>query len=301
MNTLSLPRSAADLLPHRTPMLLLDEVTDYSDGVVRAGVAIRADNAFVRAGGRLEPVTLIETLAQAAAALRGCEAEVTGDGAGKIGFLVGLKGLRISAPARVGDFFSIEVRRIAAFGQAYVMEGRVSRGDDCLAAGTLNVWEESESESLKGAGPARVSKRAADQVFAHIPNQECVSPMHRAVCACALSCNVNDEKNEAVGEFCFDESFAGFGGHFPGYAILPGIVMLKITLLLCECITGHDAELVGVARAKFAGQVRPGQRIRARVQVNSVKEGWRIAAVIVDSKTDALVLKLDSTARRAED
>jgi len=282
-------------------MLLLDEVTDYSDGVVRTGVAIRADHAFARASGRLEPVALIEILAQAAAALRGCEAEVKGDGVRPIGFLVGLKRLRISAPARVGDFLSIEVRRIAALGQASVMEGCVLRGDDCLAAGTLNVWEESESESLKGTGPARVSKRPLEQVFAHVPNQECVSPMHRAVRACVLSYNVNDDKNEAVGEFCFDESFAGFEGHFPGYAILPGIVMLKISLLLCECVTGHGAELVGVERAKFAGQVRPGQCIRARVQVNSVEEGWRIAAVIVDSKTNALILKLDSTARRAED
>lgn len=277
-------------------MLLLDTITDYRTDMVRTGTVITSDHPFASAGGQLESTALIETLAQAGAALRGCEAVVNGREKQRIGYLTGLRRLEIGRPAWVGDSLTTEVRQVTVLGQAAVMEGRVLRGDDCLAVGTLNVWEEI------GPGSSDESNRAqrpANPAITGLPHPKRASPMHRAVCACGLPLETNRERSEATGEFCFEESFAGFQGHFPTFAILPGIIMLKISLLLCDGLVGHTTELVSVERAKFKSQVWPGQYIRARVHVDPMGDGWRVTAGIVESETGALIHKLNATVERA--
>jgi hypothetical protein len=196
----------------------------------------------------------------------------------------------------------------SVLGQATVMEGRVLRGDDCLAAGTLNVWEEVATGSSSERTPSKSPQDASNPIVTRPMSDrlsgrsglEHVSPMHRSVWDCASPWEPGPDRNEAAGEFCFDESFIGFRGHFPGFAVLPGVVMLNAVLLLCEGLIDHAAELVDVERAKFAGLVRPGQRIRARVRVDPVADKWRVEAGIVEPETDALILKLGATTEKVE-
>ncbi|UCE58704.1 MAG: hypothetical protein JSU63_14825 [Phycisphaerales bacterium] len=300
MNALLLPQQADGLLPHRAPMLLLDEVVDYREGTVRANVMIGPDHLFADGDGELDPVALVEILAQAAAVLRGCRAKVEEDDEQRIGFLAGLKRMKISSTARVGDHLSAEVRQSAAIGQAVVMEGRLSRGGDCLAEGTLNVWEELTGGMANGARRAALLGGPSGPTFIQPRALEGASPIYRAVSAGARQGGLSVEQNEVIGEFCFDESFAGFQGHFPGFPILPGIVMLEIVLLLSEHLTCHPMKLAEVERAKFAGQVRPGESIHARVHLTPFEKDWRIGASIINPASDTLILKLNATARQVD-
>jgi 3-hydroxymyristoyl/3-hydroxydecanoyl-(acyl carrier protein) dehydratase len=54
---------------------------------------------------------------------------------------------------------------------------------------------------------------------------------------------------------------AAFAGHFPGYPILPGVVLLDAVLHGLERACGLDLTACRLASAKFLAIVRPGETL----------------------------------------
>jgi len=61
--------------------------------------------------------------------------------------------------------------------------------------------------------------------------------------------------------FCFNESFIGFAGHFPGYPILPGVLQNLLGQVVAEQVIGHQLQFKAINRAKFSRQLRPDDQI----------------------------------------
>src|SRR5690348_12495458 len=85
----------------------------------------------------------------------------------------------------------------------------------------------------------------------------------------------------AIKNVTFNEPF--FQGHFPGYPIMPGVLIVEAiaqaggALLLTE-IPDRDQKLMlftGIERAKFRKPVTPGDQLRVEVDVLA----WRSTAV----------------------
>ncbi|HBA86369.1 MAG TPA: 3-hydroxyacyl-ACP dehydratase [Verrucomicrobia bacterium] len=122
-------------------MLAIEEVLAYSptSGAVR--LTVPAEAWFVRADGSWDPISGIEMMAQAAAAHERLTRPHPGSGPVK-GLLVGVRKYTVKGRARVGDVLAIHAIRTADFGNFAIMEGRILRGEECLAEAELKFWHE---------------------------------------------------------------------------------------------------------------------------------------------------------------
>jgi 3-hydroxyacyl-[acyl-carrier-protein] dehydratase len=85
------------------------------------------------------------------------------------------------------------------------------------------------------------------------------------------------ERIVAIKNVTINEPF--FAGHFPGLAIMPGVLIVEAiaqaggALLLTEVEDRNDKVMVftGIERAKFRRPVSPGDQLRLEVEV----KGWR--------------------------
>jgi len=62
-------------------------------------------------------------------------------------------------------------------------------------------------------------------------------------------------------DLTFDGDAAYFSGHFPGFAVLPGVILLGTAHRLAEAFAGRARTLRAVKRMKFAHVLRPGETV----------------------------------------
>jgi 3-hydroxyacyl-[acyl-carrier-protein] dehydratase len=81
----------------------------------------------------------------------------------------------------------------------------------------------------------------------------------------------------AIKNVTFNEPF--FQGHFPGYPIMPGVLVVEAMaqaggIIMMHEIPDRDSKLVvftGIEKAKFRRPVTPGDQLRIEVEVLSIK------------------------------
>lgn len=73
-------------------------------------------------------------------------------------------------------------------------------------------------------------------------------------------------------ELVFDADAAYFQGHFPGFAVLPGVVQLGLAHHYAERLLGRGLPLASVRKMKFTGVVVPGTRVRLTLTRKSESE-----------------------------
>jgi len=134
-----LPMAAEELIPHRTPMRLVDTLVSVDDGCAVAETVLPRTSLMADGEGTIDEVAFMELIAQGYAAFKGYMDRSTGRPPGE-GFLVGVRNLEITGRAYAGDRLLTSIRTVAVIGGFAVVEGSVARGDEILASGTLKLW-----------------------------------------------------------------------------------------------------------------------------------------------------------------
>lgn len=128
----------AELVPHEPPMLLVDELVEWSPERARVRACVRAGNPFVE-GGRAPALVLLEIMAQAVAAAGGMREHLRGSKPSR-GFLLGTRELELAVDElALGDELELEVERLHDDGKLVRYACSARRGGDTLARAELNV------------------------------------------------------------------------------------------------------------------------------------------------------------------
>jgi len=130
---------AEPLIPHRTPMRLVDTLLSVHEGSGVTESVLPRTSMMADGEGRLDEVTFLELIAQSYAAFKGYMDLLEGKPAGA-GFLVGVRHMEFTGRAYAGDRLRTSIRTVTSFGGFAVVEGTVTRGDETIASGSIKLW-----------------------------------------------------------------------------------------------------------------------------------------------------------------
>jgi 3-hydroxyacyl-[acyl-carrier-protein] dehydratase len=87
-----------------------------------------------------------------------------------------------------------------------------------------------------------------------------------------------DSGNSAVGELDVRESAFWVPGHFPGYAVMPGVLIVEalaqcgaVALLSLPANRGKLAFFAGIDKVRFKRQVLPGETLRLECSIAKMR------------------------------
>lgn len=281
MRRLQLPIPLTELVPHRPPMLWLNELVEYSDDRGRAVGTMQPDHFFADGRGVLHPSASIELIAQAAAAHEGCRRRMSGQAIGG-GFLVGVRNFTLRRAPSCGEEVVVAAERRWAVGPMHMTRGSVWASGDLLAEGELTFFlsEDLAPPELRGAaGKEGPGGQGASGGPLPVTSLEALAQ--------ALQPSAQDADLATIR---FDASFPAFRGHFPGFPVLPAVVAVLTSAELVRLRT-RGAVLGNVRRAKFSRAIMPGATVTVECQADETPEAsdWQVR-LLVDDGVAALIL-----------
>lgn len=124
------------LIPQEKPMIMVDTLLEHDDERSLTGFEVKRDNLFVEEGNFIE-AGLLENMAQSAALRTGWigkeKAEEAGEYQPPVGVIGAVKNFVLHQMPKAGDHLQTEIKLIASFGSATVVEANV-RSDNTLCA-----------------------------------------------------------------------------------------------------------------------------------------------------------------------
>ena len=131
--------AASLLIPHRTPMRLVDTLLSIHEGSGVTESVLPRTSMMADGEGRLDEVAFLELIAQSYAAFKGYMDLLEGKPACE-GFLVGVRHMEFTGRAHAGDRLRTSIRTVTSFGGFAIVEGSVTRGDETIASGSNKLW-----------------------------------------------------------------------------------------------------------------------------------------------------------------
>ncbi|MET0341703.1 MAG: hypothetical protein ABW252_11930 [Polyangiales bacterium] len=128
-----------ELLPHRPPMLWIDEVVAHDEDRIRCRLTVREDHVFVD-DGKVEALVAVEWVAQAVGALVGL-LDRSQQLMPRPGYLIAVPEAELHVDAfAVGETLDVAVRRAWGDDSLGSFEGEVLRSDVVAVRAKLSVY-----------------------------------------------------------------------------------------------------------------------------------------------------------------
>jgi radical SAM protein with 4Fe4S-binding SPASM domain len=141
-----LPFPAADIIPQKSPMRVVDAVVSTGERSGELSVRVSEEMPFSRDDGTLDEIAYFEMMAQSIAALDGFK-KLGASESWAGGYLVGAHKLEILGTARVGDGLSVFIQKSGRFGKFGIVRATVLRNSTVLARGEIRVWHDEASSA----------------------------------------------------------------------------------------------------------------------------------------------------------
>lgn len=139
-----------ELLPHRPPMVLVDEVLDWRRGAARCRVTIGPTSPLVHEG-RVRAAAALEYMAQCVGVCTALDARAAGEPT-RTGYLVGVRSMELEVGHfAVGDDLVVDAVEEHKGQELGVYRCTVARGGEAVASATLSVYNTD--------GPGRCGER----------------------------------------------------------------------------------------------------------------------------------------------
>jgi radical SAM protein with 4Fe4S-binding SPASM domain len=139
-----LPLKASRLVPHKPPMLIVDELTKVGERESVSELEISKDSILIEEGDKICDVFYLEMIAQSVAAFNGFKNMGNG-GASIEGYLLGIKNLEILGDASTGDKLRVCTYEVAKFDEFGIIKGEIFKGKEMLARGEIKVWHNNKA------------------------------------------------------------------------------------------------------------------------------------------------------------
>lgn len=124
-------------IPQKPPMVMVDRLIEVDGKTTVTAFLIRGDNVFCENGKFREP-GLIENMAQTAAA--GVGSKPGHDGNAPLGFIGGIRGLKINQFPNVGDEINTRVTILHEVFDATIVQGEVFIDNVQIASCELKIF-----------------------------------------------------------------------------------------------------------------------------------------------------------------
>ena len=135
-----LPMPPDGLVPQEPPMRVIDRLLSVGERKASVEAVVDESCIFLDEAGNLDPVALVEMLAQTAALFNGFRTRhLEPDSAG---FLLGVKKFKVYEPVRVNDRLQINASKDMGFGAFSMVNGIVERDGVRVAEGQIKIYHE---------------------------------------------------------------------------------------------------------------------------------------------------------------
>ena len=130
----------AELVPHRPPMILIDEILDIGERSLSARVALSEGSPFVE-DGKLPALVTIEYMAQSVAAFAGALRRAAGKPV-RLGFLIACREMELEVDSLfVGDELEVTVNQVWTDEQLGKFDCLVTRRGEKISRASLSVYQ----------------------------------------------------------------------------------------------------------------------------------------------------------------
>lgn len=270
--TSTLPVSVSSLVPHRAPMLILEELQECTEEFARGVMVVQPGNPYLSARRMLSAAAYPELVAQLFAASRGYLVRSEAH-APQVGYLAGISDFRIAREASVGERLLIEFESAQRIGNVAMITGSVKSGEERLAEGQIKLYL---AESMERPACLMSIESQGGNVRDSI-----LESLH--------SIGALSDCPGVFAEFCFRSDASVFCGHFPGCPILPGVVLIEATQAVCEKKAGRPWAVRQIEWAKYARTILPEEMVRLEIKPTE-KAGTQLARFTRDGQSTASLL-----------
>ena len=129
-----------ELLPQRTPILMVDELLDVKGEEAQTSLPIRPDNFFMGEDGQLEETGLIEHIAQSASALAGYTVRLTGAANPPVGYIGEVKNFHCHRRPQAGDQLRTTIRLGPEAGGVILLSGETYVSGQIVADTQMKIF-----------------------------------------------------------------------------------------------------------------------------------------------------------------